>query len=506
MEVTVIGCKGLLPADSNGKSDPYVTVGLGAGKNAQPARTKTQQATLDPMFGESFVFSVAANGSASDYLLSVAVMDADKIGKDEFCGQVVVDLGAVLSGWRQSEVEQAFEFGDGDGKVSSKLLKKGKNSDNPCGSVQLRLVFTDAAKLRPPSDGVVSVTVVGCKGLLAADSNGLSDPYVTVGLGPAAGGGGGGRKTPHRTKTVAGTLDPSFDESFDFSVKAAGPAEDYRLAIEVKDADKIGKEDLLGLLAVDVGPVLDDWKQTAVVERAFELCDGDGKVSAKLVKTGPADHPLGSVVLRLVYTDVAKLWPPSNGTVRVKVLACKGLMAVDSNGKSDPYVLVCLGGTAAAQRRTKTKEATLDPVYDEDFEFSVMTGGCAGDYRLGLEVKDADAIGKGGPIGTVVVDLAAAFGEGNWCKHLLAGTTANVTLPLGDPANKTPAVTRPAVKAAGRGFGSVQLALLFTPHDPVYLESLRPVRPTGSLSLLSFSLPVSTVQAHVLIPVACTGG
>ena len=35
----------------------------------------------------------------------------------------------------------------------------------------------------PPYDGVVSVAIIACEDLLAADSNGLSDPYVKVQLG-----------------------------------------------------------------------------------------------------------------------------------------------------------------------------------------------------------------------------------------------------------------------------------------------------------------------------------
>ena len=35
----------------------------------------------------------------------------------------------------------------------------------------------------PPTDGVVSVSVISCADLLAADSNGLSDPYIKLKMG-----------------------------------------------------------------------------------------------------------------------------------------------------------------------------------------------------------------------------------------------------------------------------------------------------------------------------------
>ena len=298
LAVTVIRCTGLLSADANGMSDPYVKLGLSAPAGAtriQPARTKTQETTLNPMFGETFLFSVAAG----DCQLTVEVMDADTIGKDEFIGHLVVDVADLLSGWRQPEVQQVFKISDE--KVSPKLLKKCRDDVNPCGSVELRLAFTGAAKLRPPSDGVVSVTVVGCRGLLAADFGGKSDPYVTVGVG--AGG------PVQRTKTVAGSLDPSFEESFAFSVRAEGPPEAYRLAIEVKDADRFGKDDYLGLFAMDIGSAFGgaDWRDSAV-SRWFDLGDGHGTVSSKLLKKCRDDvNPCGSVELRLAFTGAAKV-------------------------------------------------------------------------------------------------------------------------------------------------------------------------------------------------------
>ena len=49
--------------------------------------------------------------------------------------------------------------------------------------------------------------VVGARGLRAADSNGLSDPYVVVRLGDAA----------EQTRVVPECLDPDWNETFVFS-------------------------------------------------------------------------------------------------------------------------------------------------------------------------------------------------------------------------------------------------------------------------------------------------
>ena len=54
--------------------------------------------------------------------------------------------------------------------------------------------------------------MVGARGLRAADSNGLSDPYVVVRLGDAA----------EQTRVVPECLDPDWNETFVFSAAQVG--------------------------------------------------------------------------------------------------------------------------------------------------------------------------------------------------------------------------------------------------------------------------------------------
>ena len=69
-------------------------------------------------------------------------------------------------------------------------------------------------------------------------------------------------------------------------------------------------------------------------------------------------------------------------TLRIQVLAAKNLAPKDRNGKSDPFVIVSLPGSAASSHHTTAPRAhttvklkTLDPVWEEDeatFEFPVL--------------------------------------------------------------------------------------------------------------------------------------
>ena len=61
--------------------------------------------------------------------------------------------------------------------------------------------------------GTLFVSVLGCRGLLPADSNGLADPFVELSLQVGEGGGAVARRSvnpPVRTRAVPGTLDPTW--------------------------------------------------------------------------------------------------------------------------------------------------------------------------------------------------------------------------------------------------------------------------------------------------------
>ncbi|CAN0374598.1 unnamed protein product, partial [Ectocarpus sp. 13 AM-2016] len=55
----------------------------------------------------------------------------------------------------------------------------------------------------------------------------------------------------------------------------------------------------------------------------------------------------------------------------VKVVQGRGLMASDFNGKSDPYVKLCLTGRLRLKDRTRIIKTTLNPVWDEEFSLPV---------------------------------------------------------------------------------------------------------------------------------------
>eukprot|EP01043_Picozoa_sp_COSAG02_P052891 COSAG02_NODE_5767_length_4055_cov_2.085693_5_plen_132_part_00 len=63
----------------------------------------------------------------------------------------------------------------------------------------------------PPTDGVVTVAVISCSNLLAADSNGFSDPYIKLKMGANG--------NERKTRVMAKTLDPVFAQTFQLKLR-----------------------------------------------------------------------------------------------------------------------------------------------------------------------------------------------------------------------------------------------------------------------------------------------
>ena len=127
--VTVVKAVNLLSKDSNGLSDPYVVLKVGAAR----CRTRTVPETLDPVFDETFVLSVNQFEP-----VRVEVWDYDQLSQDDFEG------GFTLNWWT---IDALVQTGAVDGLAFA--LKSGhgmrKNVDVQ-GEVVLNLRLANFAK------------------------------------------------------------------------------------------------------------------------------------------------------------------------------------------------------------------------------------------------------------------------------------------------------------------------------------------------------------------------
>ena len=164
------------------------------------------------------------------------------------------------------------------------------------------------------------MTVVRATGLKAADSNGLSDPYVKVAAG----------KRTAKTSVVKKTLNPTYNAALAFhfdDVNAMTACE--TIGVQAWDWDMVGRDDALGQGAVALAPLSDALLAGARLEQTVALDDKQRtNGSVHLVLSWEYDPELNSLPILTEFS----------GVLNVHVSHAIGLRAADANGLSDPYV------------------------------------------------------------------------------------------------------------------------------------------------------------------------
>lgn len=225
----------------------------------------------------------------------------------------------------------------------------------------------------------LSVTVCQAMELPAMDMGGVSDPYVKVFLMPETKG-----MKKFETKVHRKTLNPFFNETFQFKNLPYADTFDKTLMFTIFDYDRFSKHDRIGeikipLSMVDLAQTINEWK------------DVEGNKDD--------EQYLGDICFSLRYV-------PTSGKLTIGILECKKLKKMDITGASDPYVKIKLldskGKRIGKKKKTTVKMANLNPYYNESFVF-VVEENTLNKVNLEVTVLDYDMLGGSDPIGKVVL-------------------------------------------------------------------------------------------------------
>uniref|UniRef100_A0A8C1HIG1 Synaptotagmin III n=1 Tax=Cyprinus carpio carpio TaxID=630221 RepID=A0A8C1HIG1_CYPCA len=216
------------------------------------------------------------------------------------------------------------------------------------------------------------VKILKALDLPAKDANGFSDPYVKIYLLPD-------RKKKFQTKVHRKTLNPVFNETFQFGVPLA-ELHSRKLHFSVYDFDRFTRHDLIGQVVVD--NLLD-----------FSEGTGEKPVWRDIIEGTTEKADLGELNFSLCYL-------PTAGRLTVTIIKATNLKAMDLTGFSDPYVkasLVC-EGRRLKKRKTSIKKNTLNPTYNEALVFDIPNENID-NVSLIIAVMDYDCIGHNEVIG-----------------------------------------------------------------------------------------------------------
>ena len=242
--------------------------------------------------------------------------------------------------------------------------------------------------------GELAVGVIQGADLPGMDMSGTSDPYVKVYLLPE-------KKKKFETKVHRKTLNPVFNETFNFKVPYAEMGS-KTLVFAVYDFDRFSKHDQIGLVkvplnSVDLGRVVEEWRDLTSPESDSEK-----------------ENKLGDICFSLRYV-------PTAGKLTVVILEAKNLKKMDVGGLSDPYVKLALyqGTKRLKKKKTTIKKRTLNPYYNESFTFEVPFEQIQ-KVTMIITVVDYDRIGTSEPIGRVVLGCNSSGTELRHWSDMLA--------------------------------------------------------------------------------------
>nr|XP_012604575.1 extended synaptotagmin-3 isoform X3 [Microcebus murinus] len=383
-----------------GKSDPYAKVSIGL----QHFRSRTIYRNLNPTWNEVFEFMVYEVPGQD---LEVDLYDEDP-DRDDFLGSLQICLGDVMT---NRVVDEWFVLNDTtSGRLHLRLEwlslltdQEALTEDHGGLSTAILVVFLESACNLPRNPFDYLNGEYRAKKLSRFARNKVSrDPssYVKLSVG----------KKTHTSKTCPHSKDPVWSQVFSFFVQNVAAEQ---LHLKVLDDDQ---ECALGVLEFPLCRILPYTDLT--LEQRFQLDHSglDSLISMRLVlrKWGSQaaaagrDSAHGALCMSAALPQRANQWLQGPFFFQYLRNQIRNLTPCTSNG-ADPYVRVYLLPERrwACRKKTSVKRKTLEPLFDETFEFFVPMEEVK-KRSLDVAVKNSRPLGshRRKELGKVLIDLS----------------------------------------------------------------------------------------------------
>ncbi|XP_022104457.1 synaptotagmin-like protein 4 isoform X8 [Acanthaster planci] len=262
-EVKIKACRDLAPVDVKKiKSDPYVKTYLLPDKTkASKRKTFVRKGTVNPQFEMTLRYHISQS-ELETRTLSVTVWNNDAFGRNDFLGEVLVNMDSVnlddyKPRWHQlcnkSQPAEGAVAYKGDLTISlmysdtltqeaeEKNSKKKKKKDK---SKKL-------GKTHPSADegkGVLYVKVIEARNLVGVRMGGSSNPFVKGYLEPDR-----SKTGKHKTAVLRGTCNPRWDHVMAFENVSLKSLKERCLELTVWDHETLSSNEFLGGTRLNLG-------------------------------------------------------------------------------------------------------------------------------------------------------------------------------------------------------------------------------------------------------------
>ena len=265
-----------------------------------------------------------------------------------------------------------------------------------------------------PRNGILRFIIHEAKSLEVGNENVRGDPYCVVKYGAAK---------IYRSCRIRQTQNPVWDEWFEMVIPDRKTA---RVHLQVKAYNPLNVNETVGDVHINLDRLM---SESNFVHRHWVNLNGvsQGKICFSLLLTEVIPHNLlvglclGSDHVKPEKLSTRKQITglltakskqdtaddPTCGFLDVELLEGHDLIAADSNGKSDPYVVVKVGDKSVA--KTSIKNATLDPAWNEHYRIP-WTMNDDPDL-LTFRVFDHDQVGGDDPLGWYSLSLRESLGS-----------------------------------------------------------------------------------------------
>ncbi|XP_031694501.1 rabphilin-3A-like [Anarrhichthys ocellatus] len=197
------------------------------------------------------------------YVRRLCVCDMDRLGRNEFIGEVRVPLKKLKEG-ENKRYNMGLERIAQNKEANNQMVEQGAVvAEEERGRILVSLCYNT-------EKGCLLVGIIRCAHLAAMDSNGYSDPFVKITLQPDM-----GKKSKNKTTVKKKTLNPEFNEEFSYEVTLDQLAK-KTLEISVWDYDLGMSNDFIGRLRK---------KLRSGTKLQQQLCKSAGMKAAQLRKT-----------------------------------------------------------------------------------------------------------------------------------------------------------------------------------------------------------------------------